>query len=447
MKIHKYLIILIISLFYMQIAAQNDENTKNEKINPEVSMKVLNNGLKVIIKQNEANDIFAAVCMINASLLYEESDKIGITNFVQNMLLKGTKKRSAEQIANTIESVGGNIDTSASSDYAEASVMSLTEDCKLSLELLSDILFNPSFPPEEIEKERKLILDNIKIAEDSSFNYTYKNFLKNLYAGHNYQYMPEGIPETINNIKIDDLTAYHKKYFIPSNMILSIVSRLNEDEVMQIVNKYFGQNSPEKPARMLVTKDFEIRAKSETLTKNIQQGFLTLGYITAPISSDDYPAIKVASSILGEGMSSRLFVELREKKGLAYAVGCIAPTKRDKGHFVGYIGTKPETLKASEEEMLRVFQEFADKEVSADELERNKNYIAGRFLMDHETNLRQAWYLGWFEIMGRGYAFDEEYVKAIRSVKAKDIMKIANKYFIAPTIVKLEPELTVEDKK
>lgn len=437
MKKNIFLIVPFIILYAVPAFCDADVNDNKTQ---EVSMKILDNGLKVIVKQNNANQIFAAVCMIDTGLFFEETTKVGITNFVQRMLQKGTKTRTAEQIADTIESVGGFISASASADFAEASVVSLVDDYELSLEMLSDVLFNPIFPNDEIEKERKLILDHMRLEEDDTFEYTYKNFLDTLYAGHNYQYMSEGTPETVKSIQTQDLIDYHKKFYVPSNMIISVVSNIPAEQAFKTIQKYFGQKSPAKPAKISVSKDFEIKAKNKTLNKKVQQGFLTFGYITAPVTSDDYPAIKVINSVLGEGMSSRLFVELRDKKGLAYAVGSIAPSRKDKGHILGYIGTKPETLEESKTEMERVFNELIEKEIPEDELNRCKNYIAGRFLMDHERNVRQAWYLAWFEIMGKGYQFDEKYPEAIKNVTPKDIMKVANKYFLAPTTVMLKPE-------
>lgn len=426
--------------FFLTFSIGESYSDENARKSQEVTMKLLDNGLKLIIKKNAGNDIFAAVCMIDIGSLYEESEKVGITNFLQNVVIKGTKKRSAEEIANEIEAVGGSIDTSASADYAQAEVMTLSEDYDLALEMLSDVLFNPSFPDDEIEKERKLILTNMKLAEDNTFHYTYKNFLSTLYSGHHYEFLAEGTPESVGAITKDDLIEHHKKYFIPSNMVISIVSNLDEDTVLKTVKKYFGMPSPLKPPKVTTSKDFENGVKTKSLSKKTQQSYLTIGYITAPVSSEDYAALKVANTVLGEGMASRLFVELRDKKGLAYEVGSIAPSRREKSHLMGYIGTKPETLKESEQEMLRVFNSLVEKEVPADELERCKNFIVGRYQMDHERNLRQAYYLAWFEIMGRGFAFDEKYPEEIKKVTARDILKVANKYFINPTIVSLKSE-------
>lgn len=407
----------------------------------EIKMYTLDNGVRLIFKPTTANNILAISCLIDIGAAQESPEKSGLTNFTQTLLRKGTQKRTAEEIALELESLGASMGDETYEDFAEVSAVATVGDVEKIIELMADVLFQPSFPPEEIEKERRNILDGIRLSEDNSFYFTYKHFKRLLYGDqHPYGRPVEGTPETVSQITRDDIVNFHKKYYLPSNMILSVVANIEEKKLLRLIKQYFPPESPVPPPKFLVDKRSKSRYTIETKQKDVEQGFILLGYITCDVTDKDYLPLKVTSAIIGEGMSSRLFVQLRDKLGLAYSVGCGMPTRKLRSHFFCWIGTKPETIELAKNKILEEIEKLKTEPISDDELKRAKNYIIGRYLLDHQTNLRQSWYLGWYELLGLGVKYDELYPQLIEQVTAEEVRQVACKYFTQPAIEILSPK-------
>jgi predicted Zn-dependent peptidase len=405
-------------------------------------MYVLDNGLRVIFKPTQANNIFAIDCMIDVGSIYEFQDKAGITNFTQTLLMKGTKKRRADEIALELESMGASMGTDAHEDYVEVSAISILEDADKVLEIMADVVFNPSFPEDEVEKERRNILDSIRLSEDNKFVFTYKNFRKLLYGeSHPYGRPVEGTPETVKSISRGEILQHHSKYYQPSNMIVSVVANMEKDEILSLLKKYIPKATGEPPVLVSADKKTGERSRFEVKRKEIEQAFIIVGYQTCGISDEDYITLKVISSLMGEGMSSRLFVRLRDEQGLAYSVGCAMPSRKLRSHFFAWIGTKPENITQAKDGMINEIERLKSELVNMEELDRAKKYIIGRFLLDHQTNIRQAWYLGWYEMLGVGRNYDDQYTKFINNVTREDIIRCARKYFNTAAVEILRPKI------
>lgn len=407
----------------------------------ELNMIQLPNGTKLIVKQNPSNRILAIHCFFSTGSYFERARENGITNFVCRTILKGTKTRSALKIAQTMESVGGEISASASEDYAEVSTITTVDDIDVALDVLSDVIINPTFPPDEVERERKGILAALRQQEDNSFRYTYKKFLETLYAGHPYAHSPLGSMETVRLLTRDEIADYHQANFVANNMLIVVVGDVDPQKVAVRIARAFAMHPQAPIDRVVVSKEFKPRFQTETLTKEIEQAFVIVGYVTDEARSEDYPALKVAAAILGSGgsMASRLFVELREKRGLAYAVGSAMPTLRDKSHFFAYIGTKPESAQEARKGLLEVIKSLQTDPLPEEELERAKTHLIGQFRIAHQRNSNQAHYLGLYESVGLGAAYDAVYPDQIRAVTADQVKDVATKYFRTPTTTILQP--------
>jgi len=413
----------------------------------EVNMFQLSNGLKVIYKNNPSNNILAVECFIDVNAAHEDPSKRGVRNLIQRLLLKGTKKRSAFEIAAGMESIGGDIETSAKMDYALVSAISTVDDIDVTFDYLSDVIFNPVFPKYEFEKERANVLAGIRRAEDDKFSFTYKHFLESMYPGHPYEFRAEGTEETVSSITRKDIQEFYKTHYAPEVMTLAIVGNVEEELLQQKVRKWFGQYRRKAHIRIETSKSVRAKRRTKTISKDVEQGFIIAGYLTVPVNDAHYPAIKVASAILGRGMSSRLFTRVRDEKGLAYSLGSAFPSSRLQSHVFSYIGTHPEMLDASLQAVLREYELLAEKPVTKKELERAKNYLIGSFLIDHQTNAQQAWYLGWYETIGLGYEFDQKFPDIIKEVTVKDVAKVCRGYFRHPVIVILEPTQEAASQK
>ncbi|HPB31709.1 MAG TPA: pitrilysin family protein [Candidatus Sumerlaeota bacterium] len=404
-----------------------------------VRVEYIPNGLKLIHRQTTANKILGVVCMVRTGSYYETDDISGISSLLQTLLLKGTASRSAADIALALENEGINMDTDASEDYVMISAVAMNDQLDTVMQLMSEVLFEPSFPFEEVEKEKKNAIAAIHLREDDKFNLAMKKMRALIYEGNPYARHPEGTPETIAQLSRERIADFHDQFYQPQNMILSIVGDVDHSNVQAVAQKYFGSREPRVVQVATSYQKPAMQRRAETIFKPVEQGVIVIGHVGVPMDHKDFPALRVTSAVLGEGMSSRFFSELRDRQGLAYAVGSFCMTQNRAGVLAGYIGTRPESIDDARTGMLDLFDKLENDPLPEEELERARNYIIGKFLIGHETNLKKAFYLAWFEQMGLGAAFDEKYPELIKSVKVKDVRRIARKYFRAPVTVTLRP--------
>jgi len=405
-------------------------------------MKPLPNGARLIVKRNPSNRILAIQCSFRVGSYFERKQDNGITNLVCHAMLKGTRKRTALEIAETMEAIGGEIDAVASEDFSVVATISTVEDMDVALDVLSDVIMNPTFPPDEVDKEKNVILAAIRQLEDNSAQYAYQHFRGLLYEGHPYALPILGTSQTVRAITPRQLAEFHRESFMVSNMLVVVVGDVDADQMAKKINRAFGEAPGRPRERLLATKEFRPRLRIKALRKEVEQAFIVLGFVTERATSSDYVPLKVASSILGTGasVSSRLFVRLRDRRGLAYVVGSAMPALSDRSHFYAYIGTKPESVDEARDGLLEVVRGLATEPIPDEELERAKNHLIGQFRIAHQRNSDQAHYLGIYEMVGLGAQFDEQYCDLVKKVTADQVRAVAKKYLtVPPTITILRP--------
>lgn len=443
MKNQKIFFILFILMVGYQLLTVRCFASEPKKI-------ILDNGLTLIHKENKSNEIIAIDLFIKAGNRIENDDQAGITNFIQRLLLKGTRTRTAEQLALEIESMGGIINTATDDDYAEIYLIITREHFDKGLEILFDVVRNPSFLNGEIEKERSLILAQIKSKQDSIFATTYDLFNEALYGKYPYHKPTSGNEKTVSAIGHQDLINFHKQIYTPENMVLVVVGNVKENKVSQIITKIFDlrknssmvqkthpeNTSTEKSLDELIPQRETFY--KQTYRKKFKQAYLMLGYLLPEGSSPDYPALKVINAVLGGGMGSRLFLNLRDKEGLTYEIGAFYPTRILKSKFVIYLGLDAQNINIARQKILEELQKLQEQSLSEIELKEIKNYLKGTFILEHQTNKQQAWYLGWYEIIGKGYLYDTLYSQELQKVTAEDISRTAKKYFQVDNWIAIE---------
>ncbi len=399
---------------------------------------VLDNGVVLIVKENHANRIVATKLLVKSGSWSEVPAEMGVRNFVQEMLLKGTAKRTAEDIAFETDSKGIILSTGVADDYLEITMVSTRGFFTSGMEILADIVMNPNFPAEEMEAERERILDSILAQQDDQFTSTRLLFQKELYGDHPYGYNPLGTLATILEMKRDALLRFHMDHYAPNNIVIAVVGDIEANEARAMVEENFKGF---KPHELPKKPEFKIRGEGATasLAKEREQSFILMGFSAAPVASPDYPALKVLSSLLGGGSSSRLYVGLRGERGLAYAVGSFYPSRVENSYLAAYIGTAPANEEAVKELMMRQFEELRSKLVSEEELAIAKKSLVGDFELDHESNERQAFYLAWYEAIGLGYGYDARYPLEVERVTAEDMQRVAQKYLSKPVIARVGP--------
>ena len=406
---------------------------------PAISRQVLSNGLTVLVREDAAAGVVAMSLQVRAGSRFESPTNTGITNFLHRVMLRGTSKRTAVQIATSYEDIGGLLDASGEVEAAEVRGQALARHWDTLLGLIAEVALEATLPADEIEKERRLLLGQIKARADAPFSLTFDTMLRDLYGAHPYALQNVGRRETIERFTRDDLLAHYRAIYHPERMVLAVSGEVPRDRVVRAAERLFG-----RMARATATPAEAVPAPSpkgnrRVITLPAQQAQIVVGYLVPSLRDPLYPAVRVLAATLGGGMAGRLFVELRDRRGLAYSTGVATQFRTGPGALIAYLGTAPANAAAAEAGVLSELERARATPATADELARAKAYVRGQLSMDRRTNARQAWYLAYFEVIGAGLDFPERFGRAIEAVTAADVARAAERYLTQPTVVVLQP--------
>lgn len=398
----------------------------------------LSNGIRVLLNPDTSNEIVSLVLFQPLGSSIESPDEAGLVSFTSRMRKRGTRSLNNAELSEAIDSLGGSISCDSSLDYSEAHLLSTKDTFETSLKLLSEMVLYPSFEPEEIEKERQTTIAAIRRSEDDRLSVTLRKFFTELYPGHGYGLPDPGYVKTVGEFKREQLLNFHEEQLRPETWIISVVGNFDSHATIKLLDNLLGGVISPVGAFPDLMIPVPSRDKTTTITKEGEQACLVVGYGAPALSDKLYLPTRVLNAVLGEGMSSRIFSELREKRGLAYATGSSYAAKMLGGQLFGYIGTKPESLEEARTEMLNIFRKIKEEPVPQDELDRSKQLLLGRFLIDHQTNFKRAFYPGYFEMVGLGASWDERYAEEIMKINAKQVREAANAVLQNPVIVDLK---------
>ncbi|MCB2154661.1 insulinase family protein [bacterium] len=405
----------------------------------EINVHRFPNRLTMIHRQNQTNQIVAVTCLIRPGAAQDPDDKIGQSRLMMRTLTKGTKNRTSDEIAEELEDLGASLNTSDTYDYVAVSLKCVRSDLDKTLDIFADVIRHPTFPQEELDAEKTRQLAEIRIREDRSPSAVMTRFRGQLFGAYPYGRPLEGQPEIVSALTQRDVGTLHEQVVRPENMVISLVGDVDEEEARMLIDKYFGDMADSGSQRVDARKSFAPSGSRFEFVRDVEQGFVALGHVTCPIDDEDAPTVEVASAVLGRGMSSRLFSELRDRQSLAYMVGASANEMYTAGYFVSYIATSPQTVDKALNGLWEQIELLRYEPVTDEELDRARTYLIGGYLRGHETNSQQAYHLANWQLAGMGVAYDEIYPDRIRAVTSRDVMRVANKYFLDPTVVILRP--------
>ncbi|MGI0482725.1 M16 family metallopeptidase [Geminocystis sp. CENA526] len=403
------------------------ESVNNKKY---IQKTTLKNGITLIVIENPTTDIIAGrIFCRNAGSLWEATSQAGIFHLLASVISKGTRHLSSLEIAEKVESIGAALGTDTSSDYFIVSMKTITEDFEEILALASEIIRYPSFSESEIELEKKITLQNILSQKEQPFNLAFSQLREMIYGKHPYGFSVLGTEETVTNLKASDLKECHQKHFTPDNLIISLAGKIDLDRSIYLVEKIFGDwEKSTIPRQPLNIGNLESKAQESKIEQDNQQSIIMMGYLAPEITHQDYPILKLLTTYLGNGLSSRLFVELREKRGLAYDVSAFYPTRLDKSQFVVYMGTASQNTDIGKEGLYNEIKRLREETLSFEELEVSKSKLLGQYALGKQTNAEFAQIFGWYETLGLGIEYDEIFPQLITNVTVEDIQRIANHY-------------------
>lgn len=409
----------------------------------EILTKTLPNGLLWIHRPVTHNQIMSFYLFFPNMGQGELSHEAGLTSLMTSVMFKGTTRRTARQIAEETEALGVSLDAGCEEDYWAMSGQSTSDRFEQMFDIFQDVLLHPTFPAQEFEKEKQAHLNAIRSKKERIFNVAIDLFQKEIFGRHPYGRPTEGTETTVSSFTRDQLVLWHQGAINPKSAVLVTVGPLVSKKLEKIVVGALGGWQKRDADNVTATKSSEMLvypAKAKTVEEKhpFEQSYLMMGYPAPNVLDKDYPAVKVLNAMLGGGMSSPLFDVVREQRGLAYEVSSFYPTRGLGSAFVIYAGTDPKNLKLAHDKIREMLADFVKRPPSPQEVEDAKRYIRGHFMMDHQTNRSLARYLGWWQILGLGHAYDQAYVDNVRAVTPDDVRRVAEKIFSQPvTVVKI----------
>lgn len=389
----------------------------------------LANGATLLLTPNEVNDIIGISIFSKGGEFTEK--KAGTAEVTASAMSRGTKKYSSVEYAKVLEDNGIKIVPSAGTDKFSITVLTTKNEYDKTLELLDEVVNNASLDDYEIEKVKNDKLNAIKKSKDVPLNLAIDNYKTYIFENTPYSISNAVLEKSLPKITQADVKAYYDTVFYPQNIVISINGNVDKDKTIEEFTKIFSNKKGEKfDYSKYSIPQLSAGKKITTQVKDLKTDWIIMGWQTAGVlQRKDYATLQVIDALLGTGMSSRLFKNLRDRDGLAYQLGSQYAPNVLRGAFIVYIGTNPENLdyaqKRMKEEVFRLKTEF----VGSKELQEAKDKLLGHYIIGQETNLDKAMTLGWFEASNRGYQFDEQYKQLINSVTESDIIDVANKYF------------------
>ncbi|MCU0544229.1 MAG: insulinase family protein [Oscillatoriaceae cyanobacterium Prado104] len=412
----------------------------------EIRRTVLDNGIVVLASENPAADIIAARIFLRAGSRWVQPEQAGLCHLLSAVITKGTDRLSSLEIAERVESVGARLSADTTTDYFLVSLKTVSADFTDILALAGELLRSPTFPEAEVELERRIALSAIRSQREQPFAIAFEQLRHAMYGEHPYAFSPLGSEATMSQLTRADLEQFHKTYFRPDNVVISVAGRIAPEDAIAEIERVFGDwKAPATPLPTLSVPLIFTQPRSTVTPQETQQSVIMLGYLAPAVKQPDYAAMKLLNTYLGNGLSSRLFVELREKRGLAYDVSALYATRLDEAQFVTYMGTAPENTVTAFEGLRTEVDRLASIQLDEAELQACKNKMLGQYALGKQTNSQIAQVLGWYETLGLGIEFDREFQEEIAAVTTFQAREAAQKYFIEPYISLVGPEVAIAE--
>ena len=412
---------------------------------------VLKNGITVILVENPTADIMTARFFVKTGTRCEPPHLFGLSHLLAAVMTKGTGNLSSMDIAEQVESVGASLGAETTNDYFLFSLKTVSSDFEEILNLSAQLLRSPALPEAEVELEKRLTLQAIRAQKEQPFSIAFSQLREAMYRDHPYAVSTLGLENTVAGLTRLDLENFHRTYFRPDNLIISLVGCWDLDKAIAALEAAFADwTAPPLPIPQVDLPHLTPRPTICKTAQDTQQAIIMLGYLAPSVLlkqghqiPPEYAALKLLNTYLGNGLSSRLFVELREKRGLAYDVSAFYPTRLDKSQFVVYMGTAPQNTAIAVEGLRVEVERLTALYLHNDELQTAKNKLLGQYALGKQTNSQIAQILGWYETLGLGIEFDEMFPDAIAQVTAEEARRVASRYFIDPYISLVGPAATL----
>jgi predicted Zn-dependent peptidase len=394
----------------------------------DIQKHVLPNGLVVLTEtMSHVRSVSVGVWIRNGSRR-EVPEENGLAHFMEHMVFKGTERRSAEAIAREMDSVGGMLDAFTSKEQICFNAKVLDEHLPIAFDVIADLVLRPKFDSEDVRKERQVVLEEIKMDLDNPEYLLHEIFTRGFWPEHPLGRPILGTPETVRLFNRDALRKRFEHWFAPDRLVLSAAGNVTHEQVLELVEREFGSLNPagavEDHAAPSTKAPIHLEAK-----RDLEQVHVCIGVPSVPLAHERRFAVAVMNNLLGGGMSSRLFQNIREKQGLAYAVFSELTPYSDAGMMTIYAGTAKETVGQVIDLVIKEFHDLKEAPVTEEELLRAKNHLKGSLMLSLESTSARMSNLARQELYFRRFYSLDEILAGIETVTREEVQSIAQEFF------------------
>ncbi|MBI2074675.1 MAG: insulinase family protein [Candidatus Levybacteria bacterium] len=399
--------------------------------------KVLSNGLRVLTIPMPSFESATVLVLVGAGSRYETKQNNGISHFLEHMAFKGTEKRpTAQDIAALIDGMGGEFNAFTGKETTGYYIKSSSNHIDLSLDVLSDMLLRSKFDPVEINKERGVILEEINLYEDTPVRKIGDVYEQLLYKNTPMGWDIAGEKDVIRNIQREDFLAYMESLYSAHNITVVVAGGIDSEKTNKLVEKHFGAMSAFGTKKYEPVGDAQVKPEAMVKYKKTEQVHVALGVRTVPIDHEDKYPLSVLAAILGGGMSSRLFHEVRERRGLAYYVRTSSEHYMDSGTLVSFAGVDLKRVDESIKVMLEEYKKVQSSKfkVQSLELKKAKEFLKGHLVLDLEDSRSVAGFYASQELLEKEIDNPDEVIAKIENVTADQVARVAKTYIVNNTL-------------
>jgi predicted Zn-dependent peptidase len=386
----------------------------------------LDNGVRVIIEKIPTVRSVALGIWVGTGSRYEQPENNGISHFIEHMLFKGTKNRTAKEIAESFDQIGGHVNAFTSKEYTCYYARVLDEHSSIALDILADMFFNSVFEEEELKKERKVVIEEIKMYDDTPDDLVHDMISRASFQNHPLGYSILGTEDVLNELNRQKILDYIEDRYNPGNVVITIAGNVDEG-LFDLIQKHFSTFTRMHGEEQLIKPTFFADAKIRR--KETEQAHLCLAFPGFEIGNRDVYALILMNNILGGSMSSRLFQEVREERGLAYSVFSYHSSFKDSGLFTVYAGTAPNQLEEVYKVIVNTLSKLKAHGITAEELTKGKEQLKGSLMLSLESTNSRMSRLGKNELMLSKHLTLDEIVQRVNAVTLENVQNAINQIF------------------
>ncbi|MGN7470178.1 M16 family metallopeptidase [Brevibacillus sp. SAFN-007a] len=384
------------------------------------------NGLRIVTERIPSVRSVALGIWVGTGSKYENEKNNGISHFLEHMFFKGTSTRSAKEIAETFDEIGGNVNAFTSKEYTCYYARVLDQHAPIALDVLADMYFNSVFDAEELEKEKNVVIEEISMYEDTPDDLVHDLIAKATYSTHPLGYSILGTEDVLRSLKRDDLIRYIDAHYLPTNTVVTVAGNFDDSLIEEIQKRFSGF---QRAGKLPTLAEPAFAANTIAHHKATEQAHLCLSLPGFQVGHPDIYSLILLNNVLGGSMSSRLFQEIREERGLAYSVYSYHSSYKEAGTFTIYTGTAPEQVGQVFDIVTNVLRDVADHGITDKELNKGKEQLKGSLMLSLESTNSRMSRLGKNELLLERHLSLDEIIAKIDSVSHESVLAVAQQLF------------------